>query len=314
MKRLQVLYANRWVRYGLSALLLGIVLLKIQPEHLGAALGSANFGYLAIALVLTVPFLALKALRWHLMLEAAGIDATFSEATVSLLGGMGLALITPARLGELVRVAYLPSAAKWKAGGLVLIDKAFDVLVLAGLSVAGAWVLLGSVPGILFAFAAAGGLVIVFRPKSLSVFLHKLSSRLPLKAILEQVWESLESLSLRSTSIFLVLTVAAFLIVLLQFAVILLSWRGWSLDIVFLTFPLVVLTNVLPLTVGGLGLREGAAALLLAHYGVPAADAALAAFLMFAINTALPGVIGTFLLPLVPKSSHAQTIQSLDHP
>jgi uncharacterized membrane protein YbhN (UPF0104 family) len=81
------------------------------------------------------------------------------------------------------------------------------------------------------------------------------------------------------------------------------SWRSPSFDIVFLTFPLVILTNVLPLTVGGLGIREGAAAALLSHYGVPTAEAALAAFLMFAINTALPGLVGALLLPALPGRS-----------
>jgi uncharacterized membrane protein YbhN (UPF0104 family) len=75
------------------------------------------------------------------------------------------------------------------------------------------------------------------------------------------------------------------------------SWRSWSLDIVVLTFPLVVLTNVLPITIGGLGVREAAAAALLSHYGVSPADAALAALLMFGINTALPGIVGATLLP-----------------
>ena len=96
---------------------------------------------------------------------------------------------------------------------------------------------------------------------------------------------------------YLLLTLLAFGVVLLQFGVILLSWRSWSLDVVFLTFPLVILTNILPLTIAGLGIREAAAIALLAHYGVSPGHAFLAAFLMFALNTAFPGIAGAAFLP-----------------
>jgi uncharacterized membrane protein YbhN (UPF0104 family) len=299
--------------------LLGLVVLKTDPQRLGGAIGSARPHYLFLALLLTLPFLALKACRWYLMLQAARIEATPGEAALSLIGGMGLALVTPARLGELVRVAYLRDPQKWKAGGLVLIDKWFDVVVLAGLSIAGAWDLLGPVAGAAFTFLTLAGLLLVYKPTSLLAALQRLSPRLPLRSKLDSAWSSLESLTAGSTSVFLALTVAAFLVVLLQFGIILLSWRNWSPDVVFLTFPLVVLTNVIPLTVSGLGLREGAAAVLLSRYGVPPPDAALAAFLMFVINTALPGIVGALLFPVashvVPApSSAAPSPSSPDRP
>jgi uncharacterized membrane protein YbhN (UPF0104 family) len=296
---LRDLAASRWLRYGLTLLLVLLVVLKVRPQHLAAAAASARPEYLALALPLTIPFLYLKALRWLAMLRAGGVSATFGEALYSLLGGMGLALLTPARLGELVRVAYLRDRQKWKIGGLVMIDKGFDVLVLCGLAVPGAWLLLGPLAGVAFLAITAVGLLVIYNPRHLSRLLHRLSAPFPFRTRLEQAWSSLESLSPVSATIFLALTLVIFAVVLLQFAVILLSWRSWSLDVILLTFPLVILTNILPLTVGGLGVREGVAALLLAHYAVSPSDAALTAFLSFTLNTALPGLVGVFLLPSV---------------
>jgi hypothetical protein len=210
-------------------------------------------------------------------------------------------------------MAFLRDSQKIKIGGLVMIDKGFDVLVLTGLSVAGAGKFLGFWAAIAFASATLAGLLIVYCPKWLSVGLHALSRRTPGRARLDKAWSSLGSLSPRSTTIYLGLTLLAFLIVLLQFGLILSSWRHWSGEIIFLTFPLVVLTNVLPLTVGGLGVREGAAAVLLGRYGVPPADAALAAFLMFVINTALPGIFGSLILPSASFRSDAPASGSLEH-
>lgn len=297
MITLRRLYGNRWIRYGLTLVLLAVVAYKVHPSRLSQAAASVQAPNLILAALLTVVFLALKSSRWYLILRESGINADFNQALVSLVGGMGLALVTPARLGELVRVAYLPDERKWKIGGLVMIDKAFDVLVLTGLSIAGAWVLLGTWVGAAFTAATLIGLFIVFRPAALALVLYRFSSVMPGRSKLERIWESLDALTPRSAIIFLSLTVLAFAVVLLQFGIILSSWHAASISIVALTFPIVILTNVLPLTIGGLGLREAAAALLLAHYGVSSADAALAAFLMFAINTALPGVVGAFFLP-----------------
>jgi glycosyltransferase 2 family protein len=294
-------FANRWVRYGLTITLLALVLLKINLQRVTHAISSANPEYLIVALLMTAPFLYLKSVRWYLLLRAGGVEATLGEATVSLIGGMGLALLTPARLGELVRVAYLRGDEKLKVGGLVLIDKGLDVVVLLTLSVPGAAGLLGPGAGIAIGLLALAGLMAVYRPQQAARALQSAFGRLPLGSKLDQLWTSLEALSPLKTSVFLAITFLAFAVVFLQFGVILLSWRNWSLDVVLLTFPLVILTNVLPLTIGGLGIREGTAAALLSHYGVLPADAAVVAFISFAMNTALPGLIGAFLLPVTGR-------------
>lgn len=155
--------------------------------------------------------------------------------------------------------------------------------------------------------------MIVYMPRAVAAALGRLTPRLPGQAKLDQVLTSLDALSASATTIFLGLTLAAFLVVLAQFAIVLSNWHTSSLAIVALTFPLVILTNILPVTIGGLGLREATAAILLARYGVPAADAALAAFLMFAINTALPGIVGAFLLP-APGRTTGEVAASYDRP
>jgi glycosyltransferase 2 family protein len=301
--QLRRVFANRWARYGITLALLGAVLYKVNLNNMARAAGSARPQYLLFALLLTGPFLYFKALRWHRMLAAAGVQATFAEATVSLVGGMGVALVTPARLGELVRAAYLRDPQKLKIAALVLVDKGFDVLVLAWLSIAGAWVLLGAWAGLGFAVLSALGLLAVYQPAPLIRLVLRLPVRASLQEKIERTADSLRSLSPASATSFLTLTLLSFIVVLLQFGIILLSWHSWSLEIVFFTFPLVVLTNVLPITIGGLGVRETAAAVLLAHYGVSQSHAVLAALLMFAINTALPGLVGALVLPFAGRST-----------
>jgi hypothetical protein len=57
---------------------------------------------------------------------------------------------------------------------------------------------------------------------------------------------------------------------------------------------LILLTNLIPLTIGNLGIREGAAAFLLARFGVAAPAAVNAAFLLFLFDSVIPGLAGAF--------------------
>lgn len=63
----------------------------------------------------------------------------------------------------------------------------------------------------------------------------------------------------------------------------------------FWLFPLIQFISTLPITVGGLGLREAAAMILLGLYGVPAEEAAAAALLSFLAAAAWAGVGGLVL-------------------
>lgn len=64
---------------------------------------------------------------------------------------------------------------------------------------------------------------------------------------------------------------------------------------VLATYPLILLINTFPITISGIGVREGAAAFLLSFFGIPASAAVMASFLLFCINTLLPGIVGAFL-------------------
>ena len=61
------------------------------------------------------------------------------------------------------------------------------------------------------------------------------------------------------------------------------------------TFPVITMVSALPITVAGLGVREGAALMLLGHYGIPETDA-VAASLLTATVTMAWAAVGAVLL------------------
>ena len=177
-----------------------------------------------------------------------------------------------------------------------MVDKVYDVIVLALLSVAGAAVLVSPLLAIAL---AVGGLIGVFcalrAPALRAAF--SIGRRLPLYAKVDKVLAEFAEFDAKVGATCLLLTLGSFLIVLAQYYVILHAWGQGSLEIVIYCFPMVVLTNAVPLTVAGLGTREGAAILLLSHYNVAKSIAGTSAFLMFFMNTALPGVVGALITP-----------------
>jgi uncharacterized membrane protein YbhN (UPF0104 family) len=293
------------LRYGLTIVLLGIILWKVDPRQFWQAMKNLSLANLFLAMVLTVPFLILKALRWHLLLRAAHCRATFWEAFISLLGGMGVALLTPARVGEVTRAAYLSEPRKLRVGALVMVDKVYDVIILALLSIAGAALLLSPLLAVGLAAFGLAGVYLALRPRDLRT-LFRPARRLPFYARIDRVLGGFAEFPAMVGLICLCYTLGSFLIVLLQYWIILRAWNVGGIDVVAYCFPLVVLTNVVPLTVAGLGVREGAAVLLLQHYHIAKSVAGTSAFLMFFMNTAVPGIVGALITPFVrPKGTEA---------
>jgi hypothetical protein len=285
-----------WFRYGLTIILLAGILWKVDPRQFWTTGRTVSLSSLILAMSLTVPFLLLKALRWHLLLRAGKCRATFAESLISLLGGMGVALLTPARLGEVTRAAYVSEPRKVRVGALVMVDKVYDVIVLALLSVAGAALLVSPLLALGLALFGAAGVYLALRPRDLRTA-YKLAKPLPLYNKIDGVLAGFAEFPGVVGLVCLLYTLGSFLVVLAQYWIILRAWNVGGPDVVAYCFPLVVLTNAVPLTVAGLGTREGVAILLLGHYGIAHPIAGTSAFLMFFMNTALPGLLGAVITP-----------------
>jgi uncharacterized membrane protein YbhN (UPF0104 family) len=304
MKGLARWWRSPWVRYGITFLLLALIFWKVvDPEKLWTTVQHLSPVNLIGAMALTIPFLMLKALRWHLLLRAARCRASFGEAFVSLVGGMGVALLTPARVGEITRAVYLSEPRKLRVAGLVMVDKAYDVIVLALLSAAGAALLVSPVLALGLGLFGVAGVYLALRPRDLRTFYALVGRRLPLYAKIDKVLAGFAEFRAGVGALCLLYTLGSFAIVLLQYWIILRAWEPVGMDVVTFCFPLVVLTNVVPLTVAGLGTREEAAILLLKHYHIAASIALTSAFLMFFMNTALPGLIGFAVAPFFRKTT-----------
>ena len=293
---------------AVSLILLAIIFTRFHPRELWQALATADLRFILSAGLLALPILFLKSLKWLILSQQVDNNLTWREATLSLLAGMGVGLATPSRVGEITRVSYLPTNKKANLVGLVIMDRLVDLLV----------VLLTGAIALGLAFNRFGialslllptfmGLIMLFIPGLPGKLVAKLThlSFLPGRQQIEKIGQGLELLDYHTLLLILMLALLTFGLALYQFFWLLLSFGVKSWLATAVSFPILTLAGVLPITISGFGTREGAAVLLLSLYHIPEATALNATLLSFIFNSFIPGLAGLIIAPTIPTTSTA---------
>lgn len=234
--------------------------------------------------------------KWQMVINAAGADLDFVTSAQCYLGGLFGTLFLPSIVGgDVIRLAVglprSPRPAAVFAGNLL--DRFLDVSAQAGLVLLGLLLLPGSLPESLQATARKVLLVCVASVVvlvALAILFHRaiLSGRsIRFRRRLARLGHALRSVS-RQPHILLLgwlagtLVQATFLILATRLAVscgLVLRLRVW-----LFAWPLAKLAALLPLTQGGIGVREAVQVALLAPFGA-------ASHLVLAVGLAWEGVI-----------------------
>lgn len=297
----------RRIKLLLTILVVGLLLFKIEPASVVSAFASVRAVWMLPPVLLGVAMVLLRWLKWHKLVKA-GLGAVSPDQTLaSILGGMAFAIVTPARVGELSRVAFLGSVKKSEAIGLVLIDRFIDLCVILIFGAVGVLTVFGQerlLLGILTG-AIAALVIVIFK---LGFFLRLAARLMPIKRLQEMIESASKGLSKLTSvdlGINLLLTLTLTALDVVSFYTLVLALGIDNLRAVAFTFPLIMLTNLLPITISGLGVRESAAVVLFGRFAVPAAVAFNSTFLSYVLNSLVPAVIGIYFfrkLRLKPDS------------
>ncbi len=285
-----------WMRVTISAVAVGIIVWRVPVEALWAAVQSMDTYWLMPALLSALASLAVRNLKWQRLLRAAGSRASSRDVTRSLFGGFALGVVTPGRVGEWARCVFIPEGERAPVIPLNILDRILDswsVFTYAVMSL-----LLGLYrPGGVFAAAVWLALwpVVLGLP-------HLISSLGDGRWWNEHYRAQFRAARQRLSSI-RIAPFAGWALVsttfdVLTFLSLLRAFHSADFKTALVTYPWIVMASGIPLSLGGLGLREGAATLLLARYAIPAAVAADVALFLFAFLTLIPALIGSAWLLL----------------
>ncbi len=143
---------RRVLRLGLKLLgpaLLLYFLLTTDLARLWTILVRTNPFLMVLSIVLVVPFLFLKGLRWQLILDAWQIKIGLVDATALYSVGIFLGNMTPGQAGDAVKAWYLRQRGQSLAAGLasVVLDRLFDVGIMGVLAASGLYFFWDVLPG-----------------------------------------------------------------------------------------------------------------------------------------------------------------------
>jgi uncharacterized protein (TIRG00374 family) len=301
-----------------------------------AAFASLRLDLWLLAAVVYAVTQAVSSLRWQLLARPLGFQEPFRRFLGYYYVGMFFNLVLPTSVGgDVVRAWYLAgkSGRRAKAFASVIADRVSGVVVLVALALVAlpfrpaelpswlTWTVAGLAGGALFALTLLLVISLAGRTRAslLGAKYSVLGTRHSKLGAFSHWFLALRDLGTAICPSRRVFVLSTVLSVVVQLANVLLVWligQGLNLPVpgnYYLIFvPTVTLLTLLPVSLNGMGVREGATTVMLAPLGVDAGTAVTLAFLWFAAFV-LPSLGGVFpyLLGNVQRFEEKTDDQSL---
>jgi len=281
----------------LGPVILVLILLRLpRPVEVLALVSQSDVLLLLASLGINLLSIHIKVIRWQVLLRVRGIHYRTKDAWLALSSSLYLALLTPGRVGDLLRIQYLrhEKNAPYAEGlASVVMDRLCDVYVLVGFVAIAIAHYSGVVVGELrlvswsvVALAAIGPLLLLVPgiAEKLGGALYRRVSGDPEGGDMNVFLAALRAQVGKALLVTLPLTVGAFLVSFGQAWLIALA-MGLHIsyfDIVCLT-AVASLLSLLPISISGVGVREALFAVVFPSLGLSIEQGVSYGILMFVI-------------------------------
>jgi len=286
------------------------IITDIGIEKIGSAFSLIPLEYFLLALLLFIPRWLLSSYKWYFISKKQKMDFKLFFLSKIFLITLFLGSITPGAIGLHLRIYYLKTKSK------ASLEKCLtNSLIESGLSL---------ITGLLIAFIGSIILIelypelpIIILPFFifyLSVFIVLLEKRggsklfnILIRPFIPERYKtsidkSVESLyqdipKIKDMLIPFLIEIIVWIFAAIQVYIIA---QAFLINITFYEFILisiisVVISNILPISIGGLGIREGAFVFLLSKFGVQSEVAFVISISGFLVKILIPGLIGLII-------------------
>ncbi len=294
----------------IGVLLFLYIIWNVGVEQIGEAFLSIPPLFYLLALLPFIPRLFFFVYKWNYINKKQKIYVDFWYLTRIFLVSVFFGSVTPGGIGWHMRIFYLKKKTGTSFEKCItnsLIDTVTGFIMGLTLALCGSILLFerfsGLIPIFLVVLVVYSGAFIIFMKKERGdkIFRFFIRPLIP-KKYREIIGQSMSSLyedlpRLKDMIIPMALEVLVWLFAGIQTYIIALAF---SIEIPFVSFVFVsimavILSNALPITIGGLGVREGAFVVMLGLYGVSASTAFAISFSGFLVKIFIPGLIGLAL-------------------
>jgi glycosyltransferase 2 family protein len=282
------------LRLLVSGALLGVVLVYADLSEVAAAVRDGHWGWLVVSSAVMAIVVVLGALRWWVFLEGAQIEMSPWNSIRPYAMSFVLNLVLPTAVaGDAVRTVVVGrrSGRLLGAAAATVVDKVTALTSLFVVAWAAVAVDSEAVPSSLVVVLAwvTAGLLVAFGVGALAAagvrpVLHRLPDRLAV--MIRDSWSMLRTWggSVKLVASVVILGLAYQVLAVLA---LILAGKTLGVDLPFalaaVSATIVLVATLIPVSVGGLGIREGGFVLLLREAGIDAADATLISLLSAAV-------------------------------
>jgi glycosyltransferase 2 family protein len=290
--------------------LLAYIIYTIGIEKIILSFSEIPWYYYLIALIVFLPKLFLSVVKWKYICDKQKIPTNIFDLIRLFLIGMVFGAVTPGGLGLHIRIYYLREQSKTtfeKCLANSIIDGTLNLLAGVLIAVIGSVMIFSRFPSFLpiilgFFLLYLAAFIFFMEKHRGSTFLNFIIKpfipkkfKTNLDNAMDMMYEDLPSLS--QTILPFLLEIIIWVIAATQVYILALSF---DLPIPYLDFIListisVVISNMIPVSIGGLGIREGVFVVFLSSYGIPQEIAFVLSLAGFLVKTLIPGLIGLLL-------------------
>lgn len=293
------------LRMVISLGLLAFLLTKVGVRETWERLQGANIGYLLAVFLLYLVSIVLRSYRWRIFLKAQGVRASLPKLISLYLIGVFFNLVLPSGFGgDVVRVYELSQYSSRTASSIttVFMDRLSGFLALfamATLALAFSYRLVPPEVAVtiiaIFLASLVGTGALFSRPLWRRLKELPLLSSLAQRERVKELYLSAQTYSLPPFVQAISLSLAFNILLMIMNYLAALSFGVEISFWYFLLFvPLISFLLVLPISLSGLGVREGAYIYLFSRVGVPSSSALAISLSIYAVTVAT-GLIGALI-------------------
>lgn len=286
------------LKLAVSIALVVFVFLFVGVEKIYNELVNIKTRYLLISLFFSAAIICFKVIRWKRIIRMFGVSLSFKDSLQYSLISTAFGRITPSTIGEFVKVKYLTdkTGIKYlKSFITVATDKGFDLLAMAFLGLLGL-AFLSEITNIPYLFAFLFVLYVAALIAAYIFFFDFMG--FAEKIIPRRLREDFRKIRFtrRLYLISMILSVIAWILIIIM-AWFIFKSIGISAPflIVVAVIPLMALSSLVPISLGGVGVRELIAISFLLLIGIDAEKSAVFSLFYTFIGSGIPAIFGAFL-------------------
>lgn len=282
-------WGSTWLRIFFTIVFLSFLFFFIPLGNILEVIKKCDLVWILITFILMPVFIAVRITKWFTLVGQVDENIDIIKITPGYMRAMALGLITPGRLGELARIQGMKQPGR--CAGLFFLEKLIEVACLISLCIIAAASLYSMPWQVIIALVALMILCFIcWRKLAIAPIRFFFKRFKPSSDRLEKVEWAIKRINIGSCTL---LSTLCFIIYTIQIYLVLLSMETPSDPLILPLIPIVLLSNLVPITIGGYGIRETFAVFLFESKGIEAAVAASSVGIVTFFDLVIPAFVGT---------------------